>query len=105
MVMIGVSLDASADDARRFAAKHRLGWRQALGGQWASSEVTKQYEVRAIPAVFLIGPDGKLVAGMVPNETIKELVERGLKVQKDRSEAEAPVDGNAPSEPENAPAS
>lgn len=51
-----------------------LGW-----GSRSYDKVTVKYGVDAIPAIFLIGPDGKVVAAHLRGEKIKEAVAAALK--------------------------
>jgi enterochelin esterase-like enzyme len=76
--MISLSLDDEADAPRKFAAEKKLGWTQAFLGNAADSKVAKDYGVEAIPATFLIGPDGKVVAKGMRGEAIKAAVAKAL---------------------------
>ncbi len=60
--IISLDLDSSQQRAAKFVAASRMDWQQGyLGGGW-KDPVAKSYGVNAIPALFLIGPDGKLLA-------------------------------------------
>ena len=58
--MIGLSLDSKSDAARQFARTNGMGWAQGFLGEWSKTSVPKDYAVEGIPAVFLLGPDGKI---------------------------------------------
>jgi len=60
--MVGLSLDPDASAPRDYARKNELGWTQGFLGEWAKTDLPSRYGVEGIPAIFLIGPDGKLVA-------------------------------------------
>jgi len=60
--MVSLSIDAEKDAPRKFVAEKSLNWPQGWLGQWAEGGVQDAYHVEAIPAVFLIGPDGRLIA-------------------------------------------
>jgi len=75
-VMIGISLDSDThDDAAemlgRFVAKREIPWRNALAGSWDTSPMLRDYGISAIPAILLIGPDGKV---LLANPSVEELV-------------------------------
>jgi beta-lactamase regulating signal transducer with metallopeptidase domain/peroxiredoxin/protocatechuate 3,4-dioxygenase beta subunit len=58
--MLSLSLDAEKDAPRKFVAEKGLTWTQGFLGEWAAGGVTDAYHVEAIPATFLIGPDGTI---------------------------------------------
>lgn len=76
--MIGLSLDPKAETPKDYATKKELGWIQGYLGQWSADPVTKEYGVRGIPSIWLIGPDGKVVAKGLRGERIKATVEEHL---------------------------
>ena len=70
-VILGVNVDAMHEDVqemkkalptvRRFLVRHRVTWTDLLNGQ-GTADVAAAYGVEEIPANFLIGRDGKVVA-------------------------------------------
>jgi peroxiredoxin len=77
-VLIGLSLDQEVDDARSFVKDRGLPWVQAYVGDEAGQRVLEDYGVDSIPATFLIGPDGKVIARGIRGEAIKRAVEKAL---------------------------
>ena len=77
-VMISLSLDQSADLPKKFAQSHDIKWLQGFLGDWNKDTVTKDYCVRGIPSIFLIGPDGKIIAQNLRGEAIKTTVGTAL---------------------------
>jgi thiol-disulfide isomerase/thioredoxin len=69
--ILGINVDAMHEDVkddkaalqvvRRFLVKHRVTWLNLLNGQGVSDFATA-YRVEQIPASFLVGNDGKIVA-------------------------------------------
>jgi peroxiredoxin len=60
--MMSLSVDAQAAQPIDFAKKNDIKWIQGFLGEWQKSPVPEMYGVEGIPAIFLIGPDGKIVA-------------------------------------------
>jgi peroxiredoxin len=60
--ILGVSLDTSADAWKGAIAKDGLTWPQVSDLAGWQSGIASTYVVRAIPANFLIDPDGKVIA-------------------------------------------
>src|SRR5262249_18346084 len=58
--IVSLSLDEKPDDAAFFVAAEQIPWLQGFVG--ADSPVVAAYGATAIPATFLIGPDGKVLA-------------------------------------------
>jgi peroxiredoxin len=77
-VMIGLSLDEEIDAPRKLVKERHIPWVQVFLGSGSESPVARDYGVEAIPATFLIGPDGKLIAKGLRGEQIREAVARAL---------------------------
>jgi hypothetical protein len=60
LVVLGLNLDRNKDNARRFVKRRGISWRQGLLGGWSDTEIPEQLGVHAIPAYFLVRPDGRL---------------------------------------------
>ncbi len=76
--LIGLSCDNSTEIAKRFVDKQGLTWVQgAVGG--TNGQVPREYTVRALPATFLIGPDGTVVARDLRGEDLERAVATALK--------------------------
>jgi peroxiredoxin/protocatechuate 3,4-dioxygenase beta subunit len=77
-VMISLSLDQEAAAPRAFARKNGIKWRQGFLGEWSQTDVPNQYGVDGIPAIFLIGPDGKIVERGLRGPAIGEALKKAL---------------------------
>jgi protocatechuate 3,4-dioxygenase beta subunit/peroxiredoxin len=77
--MVSLSLDPEAAAPRKFAARNDVGWTQGFLGDWSKSDVPEHWGVEGIPAIFLIGPDGKIVARDLRGEAIKTAVANALR--------------------------
>lgn len=76
--MVSLSLDADQEAPRQFLAGKGLGWHQGWLGEKANGGIQQAYGVESIPAAFLIGPDGKLVAKGLRGREIGAAVAREL---------------------------
>jgi thiol-disulfide isomerase/thioredoxin len=77
-VMIGLSLDKDIETVKKYVAEKELKWLQGfLGSTWEST-VVKDYGVRGIPAIFLIDPQGKIIAKKLRGQQLKSAVDRAL---------------------------
>ncbi|MHC5538375.1 carboxypeptidase regulatory-like domain-containing protein, partial [Singulisphaera rosea] len=76
--MIGLSLDESRDRPKEYVEKNALGWTQGYLGPWAKSKVPEDFGVTGIPSIWLIGPDGRVVARDLDGTGIKEAVADAL---------------------------
>ncbi|GAC1449808.1 MAG: hypothetical protein NVSMB9_33870 [Isosphaeraceae bacterium] len=77
-VMIGLSLDEETDAPRKFVTERGIPWVQVSLGSGSDNSVARDYGVQSIPATFLIGPDGKVIAKGMRGKQIKEVVARAL---------------------------
>jgi hypothetical protein len=55
-----------------------MGWLQGFLGDWAKTDLPTRYGVEGIPAIFLIGPDGKVLATGLRGPNIKSTVQEAL---------------------------
>ena len=60
--IIGVSLDTDETKLRNYLQENGIPWRQIYSGLERQSPLAQQYDVRTIPARWLIDRDGKLIA-------------------------------------------
>jgi peroxiredoxin/protocatechuate 3,4-dioxygenase beta subunit len=77
LVVMGVSLDERPRDAASSVKAHKLSWLQGLVGP--DSPVVSAYGATAIPATFLISPDGRILAKDLRGEKTKAAVAEALK--------------------------
>lgn len=61
-MVVGLSIDDKAEPVRGFAGRNELPWPLVSIGSADKSTVAKTYNVSSIPATFLVGPDGKVLA-------------------------------------------
>ena len=74
--MIGLSLDNAADAPLTYAAEKSMGWTQAHVGR--DSAVAAAFGVTGIPSIWLVGPDGRVVAAGLRGPGIARAVELAL---------------------------
>jgi len=77
-VMVGLSLDPDAEALQAYAAEKGVTWPQGLLGDWSATDLPDAYGVHRIPASFLIGPDGRVIAGDLRATAIKPAVAAAL---------------------------
>lgn len=77
-VMIRLSLDSAVSDARDYVEQNGMGWVQGFLGDWSQTPVPELYHVWGIPSIFLIGPDGKILAHDLRGEGILQVVADAL---------------------------
>ena len=61
-VIVGVSLDTDETKLRNYLKEKDIPWRQIYSGLERESPLAQQYDVRSIPARWLIDRGGKLIA-------------------------------------------
>lgn len=76
LVIVSISLDNQAETARKFASQQGMNWTQLWTAGVYESELAKLYGVGAIPATFLIGPDGKVVARDLRGKKLLRQIEK-----------------------------
>jgi peroxiredoxin len=77
--IVSLSLDSEPTAPLKFARDQGISWAQGFLGDWDSTDkVRVNYGVFGIPAIFLIGPDGKVLATDLHGPKIKEAVAAAL---------------------------
>jgi thiol-disulfide isomerase/thioredoxin len=73
-VMISLNLDSEPAAPRKFVRQQGTDWIQVFLGDWSTDRVTQTFGIGGIPAILLIGPDGKIIANNLRGSKIKEAV-------------------------------
>lgn len=60
-VIIGISLDGEEKAFRKFVEEKKIPWPQVFGDAGGAQDAADRYGVQALPALFVIDPDGKVV--------------------------------------------
>ena len=77
--IIGISLDTDENRLRDYLKENDISWRQVFSGKGWESPVARQYDIRGIPAPWLIDKDGKLITHRARGEALEQLVVDALK--------------------------
>ncbi|GMU38461.1 MAG: carboxypeptidase regulatory-like domain-containing protein [Phycisphaerae bacterium] len=77
-VMLGLSLDRSIDELKRGVDEHKLTWRQALLEGESGEAIKKNYGIRGIPHLVVIGRDGMIEGNNVFGEWLATSVEAAM---------------------------
>jgi hypothetical protein len=76
--MVSLSADSETLSPLRYATSNDLRWTQAHVGRLNEATCLRDYHVRGIPSIWLIGPDGKVIAKNLRGEGIANLVRKSL---------------------------
>jgi thiol-disulfide isomerase/thioredoxin len=60
--IVGVSLDRDKDTLREFIAEREMNWPQIFEEDGWEDEITRAFNVAGIPRMYLIGPEGTIIA-------------------------------------------
>jgi thiol-disulfide isomerase/thioredoxin len=72
-VAVGINIDADKEQGQAIAKRLELNWAQNFVGD--SSDLARQLALSSVPAYYLIGPDGKLVASSSDWKEIRQVLE------------------------------
>jgi thiol-disulfide isomerase/thioredoxin len=72
--MISLSLDEKVDEPKAFVEKEKTAWHQGFLGEWSNATLPNEYGVHGIPSIWLIGPDGKVLAKDLRGPQMKDRV-------------------------------
>jgi peroxiredoxin len=74
--ILGVSLDNNRIDWQKAIDADHLSWKQVSEFKGFNGPVVRQYQVEAIPANFIIGPDGNIIAKGVMGADLEDLLNK-----------------------------
>ncbi len=84
--VLALSLDNETAEPIKYAKDHDLKYMQGFLGKWGDDHVTKLYGIKGIPSMWLIDPDGKIVAkglrGAKIHSEVKKALEADAKAKK-----------------------
>ncbi|MEJ1972739.1 MAG: TlpA disulfide reductase family protein [Lacunisphaera sp.] len=80
--VVSVSLDGAADKAKLvdFLAEQKIPWPQHFDGRGWKNEFAAKYAINAVPAMFLLDPDGRIVSTNARGEALEREVKKLLKL-------------------------
>ena len=76
--VIGVSLDEDRDALSKFIADEQIPWTQLFDGKGWENAIAKQYKISSIPATYLIGRDGKVIASDLRGAALEAAIAAAL---------------------------
>jgi peroxiredoxin len=77
--IIGISFDKDEAALKRVMKNKGMTWRQYFDGKGWSNKLGKKYGISSIPATFLIGKDGKIIAKNLHGKALGEAIAKALK--------------------------
>ncbi|PTY05861.1 TlpA family protein disulfide reductase [Opitutaceae bacterium EW11] len=77
--IVGVSLDQNKDTLEKFLKEKGMTWGQYFDGKGWENVLARKYGISSIPATFLIGTDGKIVAKDLRGEALEAELAKLLK--------------------------
>ena len=79
--IIGISLDTDRDRLLRFLDQEQMLWPQFFDGQGWDNEISRHFNIRSIPATFLVGPDGRIIATDLRGDELEQALEEALSLE------------------------
>ncbi len=79
-MIIAISRDHDVEVVREHLQRHpQVVWPQIVGPASGVPQAVESFGVSALPEVFLIGPDGKVIANKLRGERIEQAVDEAMK--------------------------
>ena len=80
--IVGISLDRAKADMLKAMKEKGVTWRQYFDGRGWESTVIQQYGIQAIPATYLVGPDGKVITNQTRGSKLEAELDNLLSAKK-----------------------
>ena len=79
--LISLSCDQTAEQAERYVEQERLSWTHGFAGNLVAG-IGANFKLHMLPATFLIGPDGRILAKNMRGAALKDAISKTLKDDK-----------------------
>ncbi|MEX2577891.1 MAG: TlpA disulfide reductase family protein [Verrucomicrobiales bacterium] len=79
--IVGVSLDEDKAALEKFVTENDMPWPQYFDGKGFNNELAQRFGISQIPATFLVGQDGKIVASNLRGPELEAAVEKALGIE------------------------
>ncbi len=76
--VVGISLDQSKADLEKFVEENKMPWTQYFDGKGWQNDIAGKFGINSIPATFLVGKDGKIVASNLRGAELEKAVKEEL---------------------------
>ncbi|MEM6280121.1 MAG: TlpA disulfide reductase family protein [Verrucomicrobiota bacterium] len=76
--VIGISLDENREELARFVEENSIPWPQYFDALGGDNELAQRFGIRKIPATFLVGKGGKIVAADLDGEELTAAIKKEL---------------------------
>jgi peroxiredoxin len=80
LAIIGLGGHDTLEEVRKYVEENHIPWPQIFTGEDFKSGVAKNYRIPGRPWIFLVGPDGKIVASGLRGEKLTSAVRSALEV-------------------------
>ena len=94
--LLTIDLDLDGPAIKKAVADLGISWKVGIGGEWNESALPLEYGLNGIPGgIFLVGPDGKLVARDLTADTLVAALDKALNVEPAQASAKDAGSGAA----------
>jgi len=76
--VVGISLDEDKAAVGKFIADNKMPWPQFVDGKGWENELAQRFGIRSIPATFLVGKGGRIVASNLRGPDLEAAIEKAL---------------------------
>lgn len=76
--IVGISLDEDKAEVEKYVGEQKMTWPQYFDGKGWENKIAREYGISSIPATFLIGKDGKIIASNLRGEDLEKAVSDAL---------------------------
>ncbi len=77
-VPISLSLDNNIAEPLKYVRQKKLSWLQGFIGEWSKATILDDFGIEGIPSIWLIGPEGKVIAKDLRGDQIKTAIAQAL---------------------------
>jgi len=76
--IIGLGGNDTLEEVKNYVRENAIPWPQIYTGEEFKSGIAKDYGIPGIPEIFLIGPDGRIIAKDLRGDKLKSVVTETL---------------------------
>lgn len=84
LTIVGIALDENEKDVQDFTSENKMNWQQILQTEMWDSEIVRSYNVFGVPRMYLVDPEGTIIAKDLRGEEMVSEVDRMITEYFDR---------------------
>ncbi|MCA9242372.1 MAG: TlpA family protein disulfide reductase [Phycisphaerales bacterium] len=90
--IVSISLDQSVAKCKKFVEQNEMTWKHSCDGKGWETELVRKHGIGGIPAMFVIGRDGVIVAARARGRNLDDAIKQAIEKKPDEEKKDGDKD-------------